>query len=131
MHLQKLEDYSLGEFIEIEYSYLCGRGSSGSSEFYLPFIGELIEETWHSATQDKIARDVQGAISNKDHISMGLSRKDFFTIAMRGNIPSIDINSLKIMEVQEQVMGYLRTRHMSYIDYQDNVVNSPIGSGVW
>lgn len=132
MFLRNLEEYKYAPFIVSEYSYLAGRAISGSSEYALPQIGELVEETWRSVAQEVLVNDIQAAIMRKEHEEIySMDKKTFTRLALKGDLHSFQESPVKIIEVRDQILGYLSSRNMSYMDYYDNVINSPIGRGVW
>ena len=131
MFLQKIEDVRFAHIIINEYAYLCGRGISGINENEVPVIGELIEEVWQDAQLEVQLDYLQQAIEKGKHAELGMSKKEFTDRGMAGMLPSSYMKTVSVLEIQEQVLDLLRNYNMSFSDYEYNIVNSPIGNGVW
>lgn len=131
MYLKTLEEYEFGEIIQDEYVYLIKRGIVGSSDYIVPNIGEIIQETLYTASWNYQETQVKEAIMRNEHDIYGLDKRDFVKLARAGDLRGFEMRTVSAMDVQDQVIGYLRTRHISFTDYTGDVLNSPIGRGIW
>lgn len=131
MQLKKLEEVPFAHIIIHEYQYLCGRSVSGVSDLALPMLGEIIEESWQAAQMEVQLDFLQKSINERQHDLLGMRKEEFMEKGMDGRLPSHFTQNLSIYVIQDQVMTLLANNYMSYFDYEDNLIHSPIGDGIW
>ncbi|PGQ88227.1 hypothetical protein [Priestia megaterium] len=131
MFLQELEKFPLGSIIESEYFYLSGRGYSGSSQYVVPQIKELAEETWSSAVRLMKENDARAALMRNEHDIYSMTKKEFLKQVFDGKIKVHHENEVYEDSVRYEVNRFLQSRSMSFTDYSGGIWNSPIGCEVW
>lgn len=129
--LQTYQSFPHSNVISTEYYFLCNRASEGTSEYEVPYIGELMQETWQSVDRDTIERSIQEATFRKDYEIFGMERDDFLNKAYRNEVPGFEPEMVLMMDIEKAVFRYLRAHYICFTDYDGSIVNSPIGSGVW
>lgn len=131
MKLQQYKDYPIASLVDREYMYLSGRAARGTSDFPLPYIGDLIEETWNTLTLEENERVIQDWVVSGAYERFGYDRRDFIQLASKGMISQVIFPELSIKEIQFVTLEYLNARFYTFIHYNNEMVNSPIGVDIW
>lgn len=118
-----------GPTIVREYEILCERGESGSSPYWVPFVGELNKEVLQTAEFNEAEDLIKAAVLRREHEIYGIDPKAFLIEAYKGTIAGFR-NTLPQREINYAVFIFLTTMYVSHTDYYDDIVHSPIRS-VW
>lgn len=131
MKLQQYKEYPIASIVDREYMYLSGRAARGASDYALPFIGDLSEETWNTRTLEENERVIQDWVVSGSYERFGYDRRDFIQLASKGMISQVSFPELSFKEIQYLTLEYLNARFYTFIHYNNEMVNSPIGGHVW
>lgn len=131
MFLQKLEDFPLSSIIQNEYIHVATRAYAGSSEYELPHLGELVEETGGTVILTLREENIKAAIMRNEHELYSMTKRQFVKAALSKKITIHGEEAPNMNDISLQVTKFLQSRCMSYLDYEDNVWNCHIGREVW
>lgn len=129
--IQIYQELPHADVIKYEYGVLAGRGVVGASSYYFPFVGEVFKETWQSLNMTHIEKSIQEAVLNQEYVALGMARDEFISLALSGRMPGVERLNIPSKDVQHEVYVYLHTMHMSFTDFDRNIINAPCGDGVW
>lgn len=129
--LQKYEEIPYAWFIQDEYSHLAARSRRGFSGYDLPHIGEVIQEVWQTVDMGQTEQKIHEAIQRKDHEIFGMPQEEFKIRAYRNELPGFQTEPIPAKEIEQAVYMFLRSRYISFMNYDGEVVNPPCGGGVW
>lgn len=129
--LQVYQTFPYSDIILDEYIHLCKRGNEGTSAYAVPYIGEIVEETWQSASNLHSEQSIKEAIARKDFELYGMEPADFSVAALSKEINGFNPGEVPVEEVLRAAIAFMQARYICFIDYDGMIANSPIGSGVW
>ena len=116
------------EYVIVEYNNLTYRPDVYGP---LPEIGDIAEKTWETLDLYSKENEIQDAIGRKENEWYGLDKNTYWNYAVSGRIPNFKYEEITAEETVKHVFWTLNDYHLSYMDYQKNVIFSPIGGGVW
>lgn len=131
MYLDKLESFPLGSIIQNEYIHISSRAYAGSSEYQLPHLGELVEETGGSTILFIREENIKAAIMRNEHELYSMTKRQFVKAALSRKITIHGEEVPDMNDISFQVIKFLQSRCMSYMDYEDKIWNCHIGREVW
>jgi hypothetical protein len=75
---------------------------------------------------------IGGAIERNEHEEIfGMSRQTFEDLAYKGRLQGFELPELTRKSVECELYGYLRIKHLCFMEYSGAIMNSPFGKGVW
>ena len=131
MYLAKQELLKFEPHMIADYCYIAGRCMSKNDPYPLPHIHTLVMESQMSINQEHLSRLLSEAIENGMHEHYGMNKREFMRRAQSMEIRYFDENKIPINEVMDSVIKFVHQRRMSHMDYNDELINSPIGKGIW
>lgn len=129
--IQVYQSFPYGSLILEEYGHLCKRVEEGSSDYAVPYIGEIVQEVWQSASNHAGEQNIKEAILRRDYEIYGMNPNDFAVSALRKELPEFQSDIIPAEEILRAALNYLSAHYICFMDYDGMLVNSPVGSGVW
>ena len=131
MYLSKQEIITFEAHIDAEYSFLAGRGMSRGEPYQVPHIHTWIKESYRSINHEHKSNAIMEAIDKGMYEKLGMSKSQFVKKAEKMEIDYIKEDQIPINDVMLLIIQFARQYHVSYTDYNDDLINSPIGGGLW
>lgn len=128
--LQVYQPYRYEETIGYEYLVLLSKADSPL--LAVPSIERLADEIYTTLRFDMADDAIQEAIDRKEHIELfGLSAEEFTMLARQETLPSFELPRPNVEEVEYHVYRYVQDKCICFRNYNQVIVHSPYGDGVW